>query len=40
MEAETYLNISTFSKEGLIKQLKYEGYTQSQIDYALNKIGY
>ena len=35
-EAETYLSISAFSKESLIKQLKYAGYNTNEIDYAIS----
>ena len=38
--AEQYLEIMSFSKQGLIDQLEYEGYTNEQINYAINKVGY
>lgn len=34
--AEMYLNSSAFSKTGLIKQLKYEGYKEAEAKYAVD----
>lgn len=39
-EARTYLEYSSFSKEGMAKQLRYEGYTEAEIEYALKEVGY
>lgn len=39
-EARDYLAIMSFSKEGLAKQLRYEGYTEPEIEYALKEVGY
>jgi len=39
-EARTYLEYSSFSKEGMAKQLRYEGYTDAEIEYALKEVGY
>jgi hypothetical protein len=36
--AERYLSVSSFSKSGLGKQLKFEGYDKSSINYALEAI--
>ena len=36
--AERYLSISAFSKEGLSKQLKYEKYSTTEIQYAIDNI--
>lgn len=34
-QAKRYLNTMAFSKKGLIKQLKYEGYTTKEANYAV-----
>jgi hypothetical protein len=34
-----YLDYSAFSREGLIDQLKYEGYTREQAEYGVSKTG-
>lgn len=39
-EARSYLEYSSFSKEGMAKQLRYEGYTDAEIEYALKEVGY
>jgi Host cell surface-exposed lipoprotein len=36
--AESYLDTSAFSREGLIKQLKFEGYSQADAVYAVNAV--
>ena len=36
--AEDYLDFSAFSKQGLIKQLKFEGYSQAEAEYAVNAV--
>ena len=37
--AKRYLEILNFSKEGLISQLKFEKFTDSEIEYAVNNCG-
>jgi len=37
--ANLYLSVGAFSYNGLIKQLKYEGYTQEEAQYAADKCG-
>lgn len=37
-KAESYLNYTSFSKEGLRDQLEYEGFASDEIDYALDNI--
>jgi len=37
-QAESYINTMAFSKKGLIDQLKYEGYSQKDAEYAVNKL--
>ena len=39
-EKEEYLNVSSFSRSGLIDQLLYEGFTEKQAEYAVYKAGY
>lgn len=36
--AENYIRIMPFSRDGLIKQLKYEGYSTADATYAVDKI--
>jgi predicted 3-demethylubiquinone-9 3-methyltransferase (glyoxalase superfamily) len=36
--AENYIRIMPFSREGLIKQLKYEGYSTADATYAVDKL--
>ena len=36
--AETYLDMSSFSREGLIKQLKFEGFSQADATYAIEYL--
>lgn len=38
-QAENYLDIMPFSYQGLIDQLKYEGYTSSEATYAADNCG-
>jgi len=38
-KAHSYLSFMAFSKEGLIEQLEFEGYTKSQATYAANFCG-
>lgn len=37
-KAESYLDFTAFSKSGLIKQLEYEGFSNDDATYAVNKI--
>ena len=37
-KAEDYLDYTAFSKSGLKDQLEYEGYTESEISYAINHL--
>ena len=39
-EAESYLSWGSFSRDGLYKQLKFEGYLPEEIEYALKSVGY
>ena len=34
--AKSYLEYSSFSRQGLIDQLKYEGFSQSQAEYGVS----
>ena len=38
--AEQYLSFSSFSRQGLIDQLMYEGFTQEQAEYGVTQNGY
>lgn len=38
--AQSYLDLFSFSRKQLIEQLEWEGYSQSEIEYALNGVGY
>lgn len=37
--AKQYLRTAAFSKSGLVKQLKYEGYSGSEARWAVNHVG-
>lgn len=37
-KAEDYLNYSSFSKSGLVEQLKFEGFSEEDATYAVSKI--
>ncbi len=37
--AQSYLDTMAFSRSGLIKQLKYEGFTQQQAEYGVKTVG-
>jgi len=39
-KAKSYLRVMAFSREGLIDQLEYEGFTQSQAEYGVRAVGY
>ncbi|EGQ20433.1 prophage Lp1 protein [Sporosarcina newyorkensis 2681] len=39
MMAENYLDYDSFSRNGLIDQLKYEGFSGEQATNAVNEIG-
>lgn len=38
--AQSYLDYSDFSRQGLLDQLLYEGFTQEQAEYGLEAVGY
>ncbi|MBV1728859.1 MAG: Ltp family lipoprotein [Methanobacterium sp.] len=38
-KAESYLSISAFSRQGLIEQLEYEGFTRQQAEYGVDQTG-
>jgi hypothetical protein len=38
--AKSYLEYSSFSRQGPIDQLKYEGFSQSQAEYGVSQNGY
>ena len=38
-KAESYLTYSAFSRQGLIDQLLYEGFTPEQAEYGVSKTG-
>ncbi|UMZ72540.1 Host cell surface-exposed lipoprotein [Natranaerofaba carboxydovora] len=40
LKAEDYLDYSSFSREGLIEQLEYEGFTREQAEYGVEAVGY
>ncbi|MCR5797635.1 MAG: Ltp family lipoprotein [Eubacterium sp.] len=39
IKAKQYLNYTAFSKKGLKKQLKFEGYTSKEADYGVKHCG-
>lgn len=39
IKAADYLGIMSFSRSGLIEQLKYEGFTQEQAEYGAAENG-
>lgn len=39
-KAESYLDVMSFSKTGLIEQLEYEGFTHEQAVYGVEAVGY
>jgi hypothetical protein len=39
-EAKSYLNWGSFSRDGLYRQLEFEGYLPEEIEYALKFVGY
>jgi SOS response regulatory protein OraA/RecX len=38
-KAQSYLDVSAFSKKGLAKQLKFEGFSGKEADYAVDNVG-
>lgn len=38
-KAKEYLDVMSFSRKGLIKQLEYEGFSKSDAEYAVNNCG-
>ena len=39
-KAESYLSFSSFSREGLIDQLEFEGFTHDEAVYGASRNGY
>ena len=39
-KAKSYLDFSSFSRDGLIEQLEYEGFTAEQAEYGVAAVGY
>ena len=39
-KAQDYLDMSSFSSQGLIKQLVFDGFTQAQAKYGVKAVGY
>lgn len=39
-KAKEYMKIMSYSKTGLIEQLKYEGFTSDQAEYGASSVGY
>ncbi|WP_428911852.1 Ltp family lipoprotein [Niallia sp. Krafla_26] len=39
-KAQDYLDFSSFSKQGLIEQLEFEGFTSEQAAYGASAVGY
>ena len=37
---ESYLEFTSFSRDGLIDQLVFEGYTQEEAEYGVTAVGY
>ena len=38
-KAEQYLDGQAFSRQGLIRQLRFEGFTRKQAEYGVNQTG-
>ena len=38
--AESYLEFSSFSRQGLIDQLVFEGFSQAEAEYGVSQIGF
>ena len=39
LKAEQYLDGQAFSRQGLIQQLRFEGFTRKQAEYGVSKTG-
>ncbi len=39
LKAKSYLEYTSFSRSGLIRQLKYEGFTAKQATHGANAVG-
>lgn len=39
-KAQSYLDYTSFSREGLIEQLIYEGFSAEQAEYGVSAVGY
>ena len=40
LKAEEYLDMMSFSRDSLISQLEYEGFTSTEAEYAVGQVGY
>ena len=40
LKAKDYMDLTAFSRSGLIAQLKYEGFTTAQATYGAKAVGY
>ena len=40
LKAASYLDMTSFSREGLIDQLEFEGFTAEQAEYGVSQNGY
>ena len=38
--AQDYIDTMSFSRQGLLEQLLYEGFTQEQAEYGVSSVGY
>ncbi|UPU40236.1 Ltp family lipoprotein [Erysipelothrix sp. Poltava] len=39
-KAQDYLNYTSFSRDGLIEQLEFEGFSSEEALYGVEKVGY
>ena len=39
-KAQSYLEYTSFSRDGLIQQLEYEGFTREQAEYGVSAVGF
>ena len=39
LKAQAYLDMTSFSRSGLIKQLEYEGFTRAQAEHGVAAVG-
>ena len=40
LKAQDYLDFMSFSRDGLIEQLMFEGFTAEQAEYGVTAVGY